>query len=158
VSIGGRIKVLVIDRTRMPFLKEAQDLYLKRLSHYTKLDWIEIKPLAHKSWSVQMILSQEARLIKKRIAPGDYVIALDREGKTYTSEDFASHLHDLIQVSRPLVFIVGGPSGIDQRLLLDANETLSLSTMTLTHEWSRVMLLEQLYRGFTIIRGESYHK
>jgi len=159
VGAIGRVKVIVVDRTRMGFLKEAQDLYLGRLSHYTSLEWIEVKPMRYKKGlNPERILDKEASLIRKKIDPVDYVIVLDRQGRTYSSEEFASHLERLFHQGRPILFLIGGPLGIQNKLLETAHETISLSSMTLTHEWSRVLLLEQVYRAFTIIRGESYHK
>lgn len=154
----GRLKIIVIDRTKMPFLRDAQDLYLNRLSRYTTLKWIEVKPVQYASLSAGEALAREAGLIKKRIAPGDHVIALDKDGRMYSSQGFASHLLQLLQDAKTVVFVVGGALGIGRGILDRANERLSLSTMTLTHEWSRVVLLEQIYRAFTIIRGENYHK
>ena len=159
MSITGRIKILVVDRTRMGFLKEGQELYLERLSHYTKVEWIEIRPMKHKKGlGVQKILEQEATMLKKRIRPEDYVIALHSRGKAYSSETFAFHLQELLEQGRTVLFLVGGPLGIEKHLLGEAHETISLSPLTFTHEWSRVVLLEQIYRAFTIIRGENYHK
>ncbi len=159
MSTTGRIKILVVDRTRMGFLKEGQELYLDRLSHYTKVEWIEIRPMKHKKGlGVDKILKQEASLLKRRIRPSDYVIALDSGGRAYSSERFAFHLQKLLEQGRTVLFLVGGPLGIEKRLLGQAHETISLSPLTFTHEWSRVLLLEQIYRAFTIIRGENYHK
>ena len=155
----GKIKVIVVERSRMSFLRKAVELYFDRLSHYTNLEWIEVKSVRHtKGMETDTILKKEASLIRKRIGPRDYVIVLDRNGKSYSSEAFASHLQELFGLGRPISFLVGGPLGLDRELLNIANEKISLSPMTLTHEWSRALLLEQLYRAFTIIRGENYHK
>ena len=155
----GRVKIIVVDKTRMGFLKKGLELYLDRVSHYTNLEWIEVRPVPHtKGLSADTILHKEASLIRKRIGPRDYVLALDQGGKTYSSEDFASHLQRLLGQARPISFLIGGPLGLDRQLLEMAHETVSLSPMTLTHEWSRVLLLEQLYRAFTIMRGENYHR
>ena len=155
----GKVRVIVVDRTRIGFLKEAQNLYLERLSHYTSLEWIEVKPTKYKKGlNPEKILEKEASLIKKKIGPRDYVIALDRKGRAYSSEQFSSHIERLIHQGKPILFLIGGPLGIQSELLKMAHETMSLSSMTFTHEWTRVLLLEQIYRAFTIIRGESYHK
>ncbi len=159
MSQTGKIKILVVDRTRMGFLKQGQELYLKRLSRYTKVDWIEVRPMSYKKGiGTEKILKQEASLIKKRIGAQDYVIALHPHGEARSSEQFASHLKHLLERWGSVLFLVGGPLGIERDLLTGANERMSLSPMTLTHEWSRVLLVEQIYRAFTIIRGESYHK
>lgn len=158
MGIFGKFKIIVIDRTKMPFLRDAQALYLNRLSHYTSLKWIEVKPAQYGNLSASEALAREAGLIRKQIAPNDHVVALDKDGKMHSSEAFAFHLLELLQNAKTVVFVVGGALGIGKEILKRANERLSLSTMTLTHEWSRVVLLEQIYRAFTIIRGESYHK
>jgi 23S rRNA (pseudouridine1915-N3)-methyltransferase len=155
-----KIKVIVIDRTRSPFLKEGESFYLERLRKYAKLEWFEVKPAKiKKGRSTEEILNAEAETIARRLAPRDYLVALDRTGRQYDSVELAAWINKLSTSPRsPINFIIGGPLGLSRQILDRAQEILSLSRLTLTHEMSRLILLEQLYRAFTILRGEKYHK
>ena len=154
-----KIKIIVVDRTRSDFLAEGETLYLERLRRYAHIEWVEIKPARiQKSRPAQIILAAEGISIAKRIIAGDYVIALDRSGKAYDSEGLAARIDHLSSSHNPLTFIVGGPLGLSKEILAKANETLSLSRLTFTHEMSRLVLLEQIYRAFTILNNEKYHK
>lgn len=154
-----KIKIIVVDRTRLKFLAEGEDFYLNRLKRYSKIEWLETKPAKIKKGKpVQHILDEEGDLIAKRILPQDYVIAMDRSGKAYDSEGLAARIDRLSISHSALTFVIGGPLGLSRKILNRANETLSLSRLTLTHEMSRLFLVEQLYRAFTIIKNEKYHK
>ena len=154
-----KIKIIVVDRTRSPFLKEGESFYLNRLKRYAQTEWLEIKP-AHikKGRPADGILEREGALISKRLDPRDHIFALDRSGKGYRSEGLAGRIEELSHTGKSLCFIVGGPLGLSKEILGRAHEVFSLSRLTLTHEMSRLILLEQLYRSFTIIHGEKYHK
>ncbi|MGD2126699.1 MAG: 23S rRNA (pseudouridine(1915)-N(3))-methyltransferase RlmH [Desulfobacteraceae bacterium] len=155
-----KIRVIVLDRTRSPFLKEGESFYLKRLQKYAHVDWVEVKPgKVRKGRSPEEILNAEGQAIARRLAPKDYLISLDRSGDQYDSEELAKWLEaSSARVGGWICFVIGGPLGLSRQLLERANTVLSLSRFTLTHEMSRLILLEQLYRAFTIIRGEKYHK
>ena len=153
------IKLIVVDRTRSPFLFEGQSFYLDRIKRYAHLEWVETRPaVVKKGKSAHDILTEEGELISKRVVPRDYVIALDRAGKEYDSEGLASKIERLSGFHSHLTFIIGGHLGLPEKILNNAHETLSLSKLTLTHEMSRLLFLEQLYRAFTIINNEKYHK
>lgn len=94
----------------------------------------------------------------KSLMEREYVIALDRKGDLYDSIGLASHIEKLSTEQGRMVFVIGGVLGLSETVLKRARTVLSLSRFTLTHEMSRLFLLEQLYRAFTIIRGEKYHK
>lgn len=154
-----KIKIIVVDRTRSTFLAQGQSFYLDRLKRYARIEWVETKPARiTKGSPVQRILDQEGILIAKRLLAQDYAIALDRSGKAFDSEGLAAWIDRLATSHNPLTFVIGGPLGLSKTILDRANETLSLSRLTLTHEMSRIFLLEQLYRAFTIINNEKYHK
>lgn len=154
-----KIRVIVVDRTRSPFLKQGESFYLDRLRRYARLEWVEVKPAKiRKGGTADKVLALEGASISKRLLPRDYVIALDRAGKSYDSEGFAGRIQKLSITQGRLTFVVGGPLGLSTELLNGANEILSLSRFTLTHEMSRLLFLEQLYRAFTIINNEKYHK
>jgi 23S rRNA (pseudouridine1915-N3)-methyltransferase len=155
-----KIRVIAVDRTRSPFLKEGESFYLKRLRRYAQVEWAEVKPARiSKGRPVGEILSDESEKIGRRLIHRDYLVALDRSGHQYDSEELAAWLDGLSTGAGGWIsFIIGGPLGLSRELMERSHNTLSLSRLTLTHEMSRLILLEQLYRAFTIMRGESYHK
>ena len=154
-----KVKIIVVDRTRADFLRTGEAFYMNRLKRYTDLRWVEVKPTKIiKGVPDAEVLCKEAAAITKRVHPRDYLIALDRKGSAYDSEGFARHLEKLSLSRDRLAFIIGGPLGLSQHLLGQAGEIFSLSRLTLTHEMTRLFFLEQLYRAFTIIHHEKYHK
>ena len=155
-----KIRIIAVDRTRSPFLKEGESFYLKRLRRYAQVEWVEVKPARiSKGRPVGEILSDESEKIGRRLMHRDYLVALDRSGHQYDSEELAAWLDGLSTGAGGWIsFIIGGPLGLSGELVERSHKTLSLSRLTLTHEMSRLILLEQLYRAFTIMRGEGYHK
>ncbi len=132
---------------------------MKRLKRYAHVDVIITKPAKmNKSLPDRQILFEEAEAISKRLCIRHYTIALDRSGKAYDSEELAERIENLSISHNGLTFIIGGPLGLSETILEKADEILSLSRLTFTHELSRLLLLEQLYRAFTIIHNEKYHK
>jgi 23S rRNA (pseudouridine1915-N3)-methyltransferase len=155
-----RIRFIVIDRTRTPFLKEGETLFLNRLRRYAQIEWIEVKPLRiTKGRRPQEILDREGRAIARFLNPRDYLVALDKSGLQYDSESLADWLKKLSTTTGGWIcFVIGGPTGLSAEIKGRAQEILSLSTLTLTHEMCRLFLLEQVYRAFTIMEGRRYHK
>ncbi len=154
-----KLKIIVVDKTRSPFLKQGESFYLERVRRYARIEWMEVKPVKiKKGGSTDKILAHEGESLSKKLLPRDYLIALDRAGKSYGSKGFAERIQELAVTREGLAFVVGGPLGLSAEFLDGANEVLSLSRFTLTHEMSRLLLLEQLYRAFTIIHNEKYHK
>lgn len=154
-----KIEIIVVDRTRSSFLKQGESFYLKRLRRYARAEIGVVKPAGiRKGRPTKEILAIEGDAIAKRLHPRDYVIGLDRLGKMWDSEGLAARIETLSTTQDRLVFITGGPLGLSKDLLDGVHEIVSLSRLTLTHEMSRLLLLEQLYRAFTIIKKESYHK
>ena len=154
-----KIKIIVVGNTKASFLKEGESLYLKRLKRYTPIEWIEVKPeKVTKGMPKERLLASEGHSIEKKFHSRDHIIVLDVSGKEYSSEALSTRIERLSWKGDPLCFVIGGPLGISKEILRKANETFSLSKLTLTHEMSRVLLLEQLYRAFTIMKGEKYHK
>lgn len=133
--------------------------YTERLKHYTRYEARSIpdaKP--GKGSGMEQQKKAEGIAIIKALKPSDYVILLDERGTEYTSRQFADMLgKQITNSSRDIVFIVGGPFGFSQEVYDRADKLISLSKMTLTHEMVRLFFVEQLYRAFTIIKGESYH-
>ena len=154
-----KIKIILVDRTRKPFLKTGVLFYLDRLAKYIKTELIEVKSSKiGKGTPSRNIVSHEGEILLKRLQPADYVISLDRSGKRVNSERFAKNIGRILERTDNLVFLVGGPLGLSSKVLNISNEIISLSNLTFTHEMSRLILLEQIYRAFTILRGEKYHK
>ena len=154
-----KIVFLTVGKTEDAYLKEGIDKYVKRLKHYTKLEIIDLPELKNtKALTPEQQKAKEAELILKKITPLDHVVLLDEKGSEFSSKQFASFLNKkAISSTSTLIFVVGGPYGFDQTVYARANDKLSLSRMTFSHQMIRLLFTEQLYRAFTIIKGEPYH-
>lgn len=150
-----KIKIIAIGTLKEKYLKETLNEYTKRLSKYTKVEIIEIKEENDTHPNAKEI---EGKKILNYIKPRDYVIALTLNKKEYTSEEFAAHLDKLMMKSSELTFLIGGSLGLCNCVISCANECLTLSKLTFTHQMSRIILLEQIYRAFKINHHEKYHK
>lgn len=142
-----------------PYVAESCERFFKRLKHYTTFQLVEIpEPKRKGNTDARVLKQQEAQLLLPKIETGDYLVLLDEKGKEYASEAFAGQLEKWMGSGRKrIIFMVGGPFGFDDTMYARANETLSLSKMTFSHQIIRVIFLEQLYRAFTIINNEPYH-
>jgi 23S rRNA (pseudouridine1915-N3)-methyltransferase len=154
-----KITLLLIGKTEDAYLREGIDKYLKRLQHYIKIDVVEIPELKNtKALTQDQQKAKEAELIFKKLLPADQVILLDEKGVQLSSQQFADYLDKkAISSVNNLVFIVGGPYGFDQSVYQRANDKISLSRMTFSHQMVRLFFTEQLYRAYMIIKGEPYH-
>jgi len=140
-----------------PAYRQAGDEYLKRLRRYASIQEVEIKEASRAPTGVVQRREEAARLRAK--LPGDaFLIALDREGTYLTSEALAHQLNRWSESPRSLAFLIGGSTGLADEIRQAAAFRWSLGPLTLPHELARVVVLEQLYRAFTILRGEPYHK
>jgi 23S rRNA (pseudouridine1915-N3)-methyltransferase len=154
-----KITFLTVGKTEDTYLKDGIDKYVKRLKHYTKLVIIDLDELKNtKALTREQQKAKEAELILKKITPQDYVILLDEKGIELSSVKFAAYIQKK-EVSSvvSMVFIVGGSYGFDQSVYDRANDKLSLSPMTFSHQMVRLFFIEQLYRAYTIMKGEPYH-
>jgi 23S rRNA (pseudouridine1915-N3)-methyltransferase len=154
-----KITFLTVGKTEDAYLKDGIDKYVKRLKHYTKLELVDLPELKNtKALTEQQQKTKEAELILKKISPLDHVILLDEKGMEFTSKQFAAYIDKKsISSTSSLVFVVGGPYGFDQAVYERANDKLSLSRMTFSHQMIRLFFTEQLYRAYTILKGEPYH-
>ena len=154
-----RITLLTVGKTDVKWVREGLELYVSRLSHYVPFTLLEIPELKNVSaLSREQIKEKEGELILKNLKPSDELILLDEHGKEFRSVEFASFLSErLLRGSRDLVFAVGGAYGFSQAVYDQASGKLSLSRMTFSHQMVRTIFAEQLYRAFTIIKGEPYH-
>lgn len=154
-----RFGIYVVGRTRAPFLLEGEAFYLGRLRPYARVDWVEVKPaLATKGVTDAQVMAAEGLSLLSRLSDKACVLALDPRGKVYDSEGLADRIQTLASQHGRINFIIGGHVGLSKDVLSRAAESLSLSRLTFTHEMSRIVLLEQIYRAMTILRGEKYHK
>ena len=154
-----KITLLTIGKTEDNYLIEGIDVYLKRMKHYIPFKIIEIPELKNtKSLSKEQQKSKEAELIFKNIQSTDHVILLDENGKQFSSKDFSIYLNKkMVGGQQHLVFIIGGPYGFSEEVYLRSNDKISLSQMTFSHQMIRLFFAEQLYRAYTILKGEPYH-
>ncbi len=154
-----KITLLLLGKTTEKYLEEGISIYAGRLKHYLSFHIEVIPELKNtKNLSVDQQKQREAELIIKNIRPSDFVVLLDERGKQYTSAEFASFMEKNISTrSSDIVFIVGGPYGVDETIFKRANSSLSLSKMTFSHQMIRLFFTEQLYRAMTILKNEPYH-
>ena len=154
-----KIELLFLDKTREKFLADGIDEYRKRLSHYTTVSVKVIKTGMKPRISDELIKEREGELLLSNVAKGSFIVALDSSGKQYSSEELSGLIDQWERRSVKVVtFLIGGPVGLAEKVVQKADMVLSLSRLTFTHDMARVLLLEQLYRGYTIKRGEKYHK
>lgn len=153
------VRLINIGKTTVPYLKEGELVYEKRLKHYLNFERIDLKEVkTSKNQSNALLKKSEAELLLKMIKPNDVVIILDEKGDQYSSENFSKWLNNKeIRGPKQLVFIIGGAYGFDKSIYDRANEKLSISKMTFSHQMIRLLFLEQLYRAKTILNGEKYH-
>lgn len=132
--------------------------YVERIGHYMPFDVVTIPELKNtKSLSEEQQKTAEGELILKQLQPSDTVVLLDERGRELRSVEFARWLEQKGNTARRLIFVIGGPYGFSPDVYARANEQLSLSKMTFSHQMVRLVFTEQLYRASTIIRGEPYH-
>jgi len=149
----------LLGRTKDAALGEGIDDYCRRLRHYTTLSVRVLKDQGKTKGRAEELVQGEGRLLLKTVPPGALVVALDAGGRQYTSEQFAALISGWEQRGiKQVSYLIGGPCGHSAEVLGRADLLLSLSAMTFTHDMVRLLLLEQLYRAYTIKAGEKYHK
>jgi 23S rRNA (pseudouridine1915-N3)-methyltransferase len=150
--------LILVGKTTDKHFQAGISDYAERISHYMPFDIVTIPELRNtKSLSEEQQKTAEGELILKQIQTSDTVVLLDEHGKELRSVDFARWLSQKQQTARRLVFVIGGPYGFSPDVYARANEKLSLSQMTFSHQMVRLIFTEQLYRACTIIKGEPYH-
>jgi len=155
-----KVKLIVVGKTKEDWIKEGINHYQKLLKKYVDLKIIEIKEeKITKAKDEKIILNSEEKRITKHLEKDALHIPLDLEGKEFSSEGFANLLKEnLNRGYNHFIFILGGPLGVSEKILEVCPVKLSLSQMTFTHELSRIIILEQIYRAFSILAGTKYHK
>lgn len=154
-----KITLLVVGKSNNSHLIKLEDEYRARLKHYINFEMLVVPELKNaKNLTEQEQKEKEADLLLKQIDQNDDVILLDEKGKEFSSVAFSEIIEKkMLSSIKRMVFVVGGPYGFSQRIYDRANSKISLSAMTFSHQMIRVIFIEQLYRAFTILRGEPYH-
>ena len=158
-----KITVISVGKMKEKFFLGAQEEYSKRISRYADLNIVELKdeatPENPSEREKEIILKKEAERIKDKISQGSYVISLCVEGRQQSSEELAKLIDKTVtEITGNLTFIIGGSLGLSDEIKNRSDLKLSFSKMTFPHRLMRVILLEQIYRAFTIIEGKTYHK
>lgn len=154
-----KITLITIGKTEDSYLSEGIEIYTKRLKHYVPFRILEIPELKNtKNLSREQQKIKEAELIFKNISNTDHVILLDENSQELSSRQFSGFLNKkMVGGQQHLIFIVGGPYGFSKEVYDRSNEKISFSKMTFSHQMIRLFFAEQLYRAYTILKGEPYH-
>ena len=153
-----KISLFCMGKTSFPFLREGIDLYKTRLVHYVNFELIEIPDKKQGGTDSASVIKKEGEILISKLVLSDFLVLLDERGKQLNSEELAKFVESKINLPvKHLVFVVGGAYGISEGIYKRANSSLSLSKLTFSHQMVRLLFMEQLYRAFTIIKGEPYH-
>ncbi|UAL47423.1 23S rRNA (pseudouridine(1915)-N(3))-methyltransferase RlmH [Sutcliffiella horikoshii] len=157
------ISIITIGKLKEKYLKQGINEYLKRLSAYAKIEIVELPdekaPEQLSEAEMEQVKNKEGERILAKISDDTHVIALAIEGKQRSSQELAKEMDKLATYGKSKVaFVIGGSLGLSGDVMKRANDTLSFSKMTFPHQLMKLILLEQVYRGFRINRGEPYHK
>jgi len=153
-----KIVILTLGKTSTSYLREGIAVYQDRLNHYAKVEYKELPDVPAKGISSDILKEREGELLMKHIKSDDFVLLLDENGEHFSSRGFAEMLQRRMNSGvKQLVLIIGGAFGFSNAIYARANGKISFSKMTYSHEMIRLLLVEQLYRAHTILKGESYH-
>ncbi len=157
-----RIRLIAVGKLKEDYLRAGVADYAARIRPYARLDLVEVAGLPDPArpgpGAIDRLKEEEASAILRRLQTGEILVALDPRGANWSSEDLADFLQRHEAAGAGLAFVIGGSLGLGRSLLARAAAKLSLSAMTFPHGLARLILLEQIYRAFKIIRGETYHK
>ncbi len=154
-----RIVILSVGRVRQQFVREGEAEYLQRIRGGFTVELVELGSDAPESMSPSEVQLREGDEVLKRVAGYDYVVVLDERGKNMTSPQFGEFLQARMNSGiKSVCFVIGGAFGFSEKVRQRANSILSLSSFTFPHQMTRLILVEQLYRAYTLGKGISYHK
>ncbi len=155
-----KIKIIALGKIKEKFLKDGIEEFMKRLKPYIPVDIVELQPVEIKDKNlVAKALEEEAQKISAHIKKESYVITLEIKGKQLSSEEFANKIEEITNCGvSELVFVIGSSCGISDTVSKRADFKLSFSKMTFLHQFARLLLVEQIYRAFKILKNETYHK
>ena len=155
-----KIKIIALGKIKENFLKDGIDEFLKRLTPYCTVEIVELNPVEIKDKNLtNKALEEEGEKVLSQIKEDSYVITMEIKGKQLASEEFASKINEItVSGVSELIFVIGSSCGLAASVSQRSNFKMSMSKMTFLHEFARLILVEQLYRAFKIIKGETYHK
>jgi len=153
------ITLLMIGNTSEAFVQDGYEVFMKRLKHYIKVKEVIIPDIKDKKHlNAEQIKDKEAILILEKLASSNYSVLLDERGKEFSSVEFAGFMQKSMNAGiKELTFIIGGAYGVSESVKQKADLTVSLSRMTFTHQFIRLIFSEQIYRAMTILKNEPYH-
>lgn len=154
-----KITLLAIGKTDTAYLSEGINEYVKRLNHYINFEFEIIPDIKKgKNMSIELQKKLEGELILSKNVPGKELHLFDENGKMFSSKEFAGFLEKkMVSGLKELVLVIGGPYGFSSKVYDTVNSKISLSALTFSHQMVRLMCVEQIYRAFTILKGEPYH-
>ena len=152
-----KIQVIQIGKTKDQFMQEGITEMLKRLNAFCSVEMVTVKDSAKNGVPRERVVAEETMKIMAILPKNSLLVVLDEKGKEFTSVEFSGLLGKANDVGQNIVFVIGGAYGLSESLKRSAGVLLSLSKMTFTHQMIRVFLLEQIYRGFCILKGKEYH-
>jgi len=157
-NLSGHVTVIAVGKMRKSHWKSALDDYQKRLGRYTNFKLVEVKDAVGRGWEDATAMEKEGEALLRAAKGASRLIALTENGRQMSSPRLAKYLQRQVQLYGRVAFLIAGPLGFSDEALTQCDEQLSLSPLTFPHEMARVILLEQLYRAYTILNGEKYHK
>ena len=152
------IKIISIGNKPNKWELEGEEHYIKQLPKNINVNYLHIKGQQHPNMSKKEILQKESDLILSKISERDYIVSWDVRGKSFDSEEFSAFLSKCTQAKKEIIFIIGGSFGLSEDILNKSNLILSASLLTFPHRLFRLVLMEQIYRAYTIINKKPYHK
>ncbi len=154
-----KITLLVIGKTDSAYLREGIEMYVKRLKHYIQFEMVVIPDIKQsKNLTIDLQKVKEGELMLAKLSAGREMHLFDERGKSFSSVEFANFLqHKMLSSVKELIFVIGGPYGFSDEVYQKANSKISLSKLTFSHQMVRLLCVEQIYRAFTILKGEPYH-
>ena len=153
-----KIELWLVGKTTFKYLDEGISIYEKRLQHYTSFELVVLPDIRNVPLSTETLKIKEGELILSKIQKEDVLILLDENGKNLSSVELSKFIENQqLSATKRVIFQIGGAFGFSEAVYNRANVKLSLSKMTFSHQMIRLLFVEQLYRAFTILRGEKYH-
>ncbi|MCL5435562.1 MAG: 23S rRNA (pseudouridine(1915)-N(3))-methyltransferase RlmH [Patescibacteria group bacterium] len=153
-----KITIITLGKLKGPAFRELESEYLKRLPPMAKVNFVELPEESYRPGQEDKARKKEAARILKQISPEQFVVALDEKGKSVSSQLFAMKFAGHRASGQEIVFVIGSGIGLDEKIKHRANWLFSLSPLTFTHNFARVLIEEQIYRALTILTEKKYHK
>lgn len=153
-----KVRIIWVGKTQDKYIKEGLAIYEKKIKRYCKFEFVTVKEASYKSGTPEQWMAEEAERLEKVLSSSNYTVMCDEKGKLFSSVEFANAIADRSNKgTSSFDFVIGGAYGFSKEMKKKADLLLSFSPMTMTHQIFRLMLSEQVYRAFTIIKGEKYH-